>query len=173
MNHDPDDILEFWYTEPANRHWFQSTPELDELIRDRYQALWQQAAEGGLDSWKDTPEGCLALAIVLDQFPLNMFRGQPESFATEQQAISNAVAQLELSTELKGLVFDLLHRPIAVNELAAGAGSIEQKSEVYLASCLAIDPDHPAEQAHLDQLAQVLQLPDGLAEQLQRQARTV
>ena len=93
--------------------------------------------------------------------------------ATEQQAISNAVAQLELSTELKGLVFDLLHRPIAVNELAAGAGSIEQKSEVYLASCLAIDPDHPAEQAHLDQLAQVLQLPDGLAEQLQRQARTV
>lgn len=87
MNAHPEAILDFWYTEPASQHWFQSTPELDRLIRERYQALWQQAREGGLDSWKDTPEGCLALAIVLDQFPLNMFRGQPESFATEQQAI--------------------------------------------------------------------------------------
>jgi uncharacterized membrane protein YebE (DUF533 family) len=91
--------------------------------------------------------------------------------AAEQQAISSAVEPLERSTQLKGLVFDLLHRPIAVNELAAGADSIEQKSEIYLASCLAIDPDHPSEQAHLEQLAQVLALPDGLAEQLQRQAR--
>jgi uncharacterized membrane protein YebE (DUF533 family) len=91
--------------------------------------------------------------------------------AAEQQAISSAVERLELSTQLKGLVFDLLQHPIAVNELAAGADSIEQKSEIYLASCLAIDPDHPSEQAHLEQLAQVLALPDGLAEQLQRQVR--
>ena len=91
--------------------------------------------------------------------------------AAEQQAIFRAVEELELSSQLKGLVFDLLHRPIAVHELAAGADSIEQKSEIYLASCLAIDPDHPSEQAHLQQLALVLALPDGLAEQLQRQAR--
>jgi uncharacterized membrane protein YebE (DUF533 family) len=91
--------------------------------------------------------------------------------AAKQQAISSAVEQLERSAQLKGLVFDLLHRPIALNELAARADSIEQKSAICLTSCLAIDPDHPSEQAHLEQLAQVLALPDGLAEQLQRQAR--
>ncbi|MDP3482496.1 MAG: DUF924 family protein [Sulfuricella sp.] len=45
---------------------------------------------GELDGWKETPEGCLALAIVLDQLPLNMFRGKAESFKTEQQAVEIA-----------------------------------------------------------------------------------
>jgi uncharacterized protein (DUF924 family) len=95
MKPSPDDILEFWYTEPASKHWFNSTPELDELIRSRYQALWQQAKAGDLDEWMQTPEGCLALVIILDQFPLNMFRGRPESFATEQQAVEVAGHALE------------------------------------------------------------------------------
>ncbi|MGD2075897.1 MAG: DUF533 domain-containing protein [Gammaproteobacteria bacterium] len=91
--------------------------------------------------------------------------------ATEQRAIFMGVEQMELSPQMRGLVFDLLARPIAVNELVAGLNTVEQKSEVYLASCLVIDPDDPSEQAHLDQLSRALQLPDGLAEQLQRQAR--
>lgn len=68
--------------------WFSSTPELDAGIRDRFESLWRLAAAGEVDHWKETPEGCLALAIVLDQFPLNMFRGQPISFSTEQQAVA-------------------------------------------------------------------------------------
>lgn len=84
----PIHILEFWYSERMRKHWFASTPALDREIRDRYQALWQQAAAGELDHWQESAEGSLALAIVLDQFPLNMFRGQPKSFCTERQAIS-------------------------------------------------------------------------------------
>lgn len=83
----PGDILEFWYTEPMASRWFSSTPELDAEIRARYEALWQLAAEGRLDDWKNSPEGCLALVIVLDQLPLNMFRGEARSFSTEQQAV--------------------------------------------------------------------------------------
>ena len=56
-------------------------------------------------------------------------------------------------------------------ELAVGATTIEQKSEIYLASCLVIEPDHPSEMAFLDQLEAALDLPDGLAPQLQWQAR--
>lgn len=91
--------------------------------------------------------------------------------ATEQQRIFKAVEQMDVSTEIKGVIFDLLHQPVSIQELAAGAISMEQKSELYLASSLVIDPDHPLEQAHLDQLANALQLPLEFAQQLQLQAQ--
>ncbi|PWB55957.1 MAG: DUF924 domain-containing protein, partial [Nitrosomonadales bacterium] len=83
----PGDILEFWYSEPMASRWFSSTPALDAEIRARYEQLWCAAAEGRLDDWKNSPEGCLALVIVLDQLPLNMFRGEARSFSTGQQAV--------------------------------------------------------------------------------------
>ena len=83
----PGDILAFWYSEPIRSRWFSSTPELDAEIRARYEQLWLEAAAGRLDDWKSIPEGCLALVIVLDQLPLNMFRGEAKSFSTEQQAV--------------------------------------------------------------------------------------
>jgi uncharacterized protein (DUF924 family) len=86
----PQDILDYWYSPRLSKHWFSSTPELDAEITDRYQSLWEQAAAGALDDWMDTPEGSLALAIILDQFPLNMFRGQAKSFSTEARAIAIA-----------------------------------------------------------------------------------
>lgn len=83
-------IIAFWYAPQVAKHWFASTPELDAEIRERFQALWEGAAVGELDHWQEDPEGCLALAIVLDQFPLNMFRDQPKRFSTETKAIQVA-----------------------------------------------------------------------------------
>lgn len=91
--------------------------------------------------------------------------------AAEQQHIFNAVREMGVSAEVKGIVFDLLQQPITVEELVTGTETIEQKSEIYLASCLVIDPDQPSEQVHLDRLASALGLPEGLAEQLQWQAQ--
>ncbi|MBZ0091596.1 MAG: DUF924 domain-containing protein [Sulfuricellaceae bacterium] len=91
----PDSILEFWYSAPLQKAWFSSTPELDSLIRDRYRGLWRRACEGGLDGWKASPEACLALIVVLDQFPLNMFRGQAMSFASGDKAIALTKYALE------------------------------------------------------------------------------
>lgn len=89
----------------------------------------------------------------------------------EQQRIFKAVEQMDMSIETKGMLFNLLGEQISVEELAKGAHSMEQKSELYLASCLAINPDHPSEQSHLDQLASALELPEGFKEQLHRQAQ--
>lgn len=86
----PAEILDFWYTPPMSEHWFSSTPEIDANIRSLYSVIWLQAAQGDLDHWKKTAEGCLALCIVLDQFPLNMFREDAKGFSTEQQAIEVA-----------------------------------------------------------------------------------
>ena len=89
----------------------------------------------------------------------------------EQQRIFNAVKQMDLPMETKGTLFDLLERPITIGELAKGAVNFEQRSELFLASCLVINTDHPSEQAYLDQLAVSLQLPKDLARQLQSQAQ--
>jgi uncharacterized membrane protein YebE (DUF533 family) len=89
----------------------------------------------------------------------------------EQQRIFKAVGEMDLSTEMKALVFDLLGQSITVEEITRGIESLEEKSELYLASCLVIDPDHPREFAHLDELARALELPKGLPEQLQSQAQ--
>ena len=89
----------------------------------------------------------------------------------EHQRIIKAITEMDISAEMKGMVFDLLLQQISIEELVKGTDTIEQKSEIYLASCLAINPDHPAEKAHLERLASALALPQGLASELQWQAQ--
>lgn len=97
-------------------------------------------------------------------------RADGEIDAAEQQRIFDAVERMDMSAEEKGTVFDLLRQPIPLVELVEGVDTIEQKTEVYLASCLVINADHPAELAHLNRLALTLELPEGLAQQLRLQA---
>ena len=90
----PGDVLDYWF-EPAHRRaWFRSTPELDRDLRARFEAHWVAARDGRLVAWEDDPQGALALAILLDQLPLNMFRGQARSFSTGQQALQVARAAI-------------------------------------------------------------------------------
>jgi len=83
----PIEIINYWYSDGIRKRWFSSTPELDQEIKNNYEQIWQQAANEKLEEWKNTPYGCLALVIILDQFPLNMFRGTAKSFQTESKAI--------------------------------------------------------------------------------------
>jgi len=82
----PQEILDFWFSDEVRKLWFNSTPEFDALLHERYQDVWQQAGRGELDHWLQDAAGCLALVIILDQFPLNMFRGQALAYATEAQS---------------------------------------------------------------------------------------
>jgi uncharacterized membrane protein YebE (DUF533 family) len=93
--------------------------------------------------------------------------------SVEQQRIFEALEDMELTTELKAMMFDLLRQPITIDELAIAVTTLEQKSELYLVSCLFLDPNQQAEQAYLKKLAQAMELPDSLSEQLQRQARQI
>lgn len=89
----------------------------------------------------------------------------------EQQKIFQAVEKTSLSASEKGFIFEFLQKDIPIFELTTGINCIEMKAEIYLASCLVITHDHPAERNHLDNLAMALQLPKGLPEQLEQQAR--
>jgi uncharacterized protein (DUF924 family) len=79
-------VLDFWFSARVRPLWFKSTPEFDAEVRQRFADTWQAAQRGELDLWEDSASGVLALVIVLDQFPLNMYRGRPEGFATEAAA---------------------------------------------------------------------------------------
>jgi uncharacterized protein (DUF924 family) len=80
------DVIDFWFAPAVQPLWFAATPAFDDDLRTRFLRTYHAAAAGQLGDWTATPLGALALTIVLDQFPLNLFRGQPESFATEAAA---------------------------------------------------------------------------------------
>ncbi len=114
MNH--SDVIKYWFSEKSRQHWFSATQEIDNEIKQRYEQLWISAASGELNDWQDSPQGCLALIIVLDQFPLNMFRGKAKSFKTEDMAVEVALKAIDngydeiLNTdELLFLFMPLMH----------------------------------------------------------------
>ncbi|MGF1675287.1 MAG: DUF924 family protein [Rivularia sp. (in: cyanobacteria)] len=92
-----NEILNFWFGNPddadygkSKKVWFAKEPEFDEELRRRFLTDYEKAAAGYLDEWKDSPLTCLALILLLDQFPRNIFRETPQAFATDWEALSTA-----------------------------------------------------------------------------------
>lgn len=81
----PADVVTFWM-EAGPKAWFSKSAAFDAQIRERFETLHHAAARGELDGWADTAEGALALLLLLDQFPRNLFRGSPHAFATDPLA---------------------------------------------------------------------------------------
>jgi uncharacterized protein (DUF924 family) len=81
------DILRFWFEETHPSQWFQTSADFDNTLRDEFLNDYQLARDGVYDGWKRDGKGCLALCLLLDQFPRNMFRGTPQAFNTDDQAL--------------------------------------------------------------------------------------
>ncbi len=86
-------ILDFWFGKPTDpdygqyrKAWFIKDAAFDEQIRLQFLTDVQSAAEGAYDDWKLQLPSAVALVLLLDQFPRNLYRGQPRSFATDSQA---------------------------------------------------------------------------------------
>ena len=96
-----EEILDFWFGREgeegygeSREGWFTKNPEFDREIRDSFEAIYEEAAAGRLESWKDETRSCLALIVVLDQFPRNMYRGDARMYAADrlaQEAARHAV----------------------------------------------------------------------------------
>ncbi len=86
----PDDILQFWFSDETRPHWFAKSEAFDADIRRRFAILYEHVRDGAHAEWKDSPRGLLALVIILDQFPRNMFRGSPQAFASDDLALTLA-----------------------------------------------------------------------------------
>jgi uncharacterized protein (DUF924 family) len=81
----PETVLAFW-REAGPDKWFNRDDAFDADIREKFLATYEAAAAGRLSIWEATAEGALALAIVLDQFPRNMFRGDARCYVTDPLA---------------------------------------------------------------------------------------
>jgi len=102
----PDDILRFWFSAEAEKHWFKSTDAFDAQIRREFEPLAMSLAADlsssrGVHSWeREGPEAHLALIIALDQFPRNMYRDTPAAFAWDAFALKAAKRMVERKTDI-------------------------------------------------------------------------
>ena len=85
MSPSPRDIIDFWLDAGPER-WFSVDPDFDALVRVRFLDAHETAARGDLSDWDARAEGALALILLTDQFPRNMFRDQGRAFATDPLA---------------------------------------------------------------------------------------
>ena len=78
----PQDVLSFWRN-AGEKRWWGKDDAFDAEIREKFLQTWHAAAEGKLSHWQETDEGALALVIVCDQFPRNMFRNDARTYTTD------------------------------------------------------------------------------------------
>ena len=154
-------ILNFWFGDKKatdygkpQKFWFIKAPQQDRQIKEMFEPIYLQAKAAELDRWKEKPLSCLALIILLDQFPRNMYRGKPQAFATDAQAL--AVAQYAIA---KGYDRDLLpvqrwfiYLPFEHSENLA-----DQETAVQIFSTLGNDPNSQSAIAYAQRHLQVIQ----------------
>ena len=90
----PDEVVAFW-REAGPEKWFSKDEAFDQACRDRFLPTYEAAARGDLNEWELTPEGALAVILLLDQFPRNMFRGKRETYKTDPVALMAADRAIE------------------------------------------------------------------------------
>ena len=95
------EVLDYWFGAPESPDhgrrrdmWFKDGRTIDGEIRQRFLALHTDAASGGLDRWREDGRACLALILVLDQFPRHMFRDAPRAYASDRRALATAMHAL-------------------------------------------------------------------------------
>ncbi len=100
----PTEIIEYWLgrapddlesVTQASTRWYRVDGDLDAEIRARFGPAIEQARRGAFGDWEQTPEGALALVILLDQFPRNAYRGTPDAFAGDTLALAVARRAIE------------------------------------------------------------------------------
>jgi uncharacterized protein (DUF924 family) len=144
-----ESVLVFWFAPELDSEaatirsrWFVPNPEFDQLCKTRFLTDYEDAARGRLDDWRKEPRSCLALVLLLDQFPRNMFRDTAQAFATDAKA-------LELSGYAIGTGFDrtlpLLMRMFFYLPLQHSEKLDDQLESVRLTSALVTEDSAMAE----------------------------
>ncbi|QPF85568.1 DUF924 domain-containing protein [Bradyrhizobium genosp. L] len=113
----PADILAFWRA--AGRDgWYKRNDAFDAEVRDRFLATWERAAAGELSSWEASDDGALALVIVLDQFPRNMFRGDARTFSSDPlaRAVAGRAIDRGVDARIEPLLQEFLYLPFEHSE---------------------------------------------------------
>lgn len=111
------DVIGFWRT-AGREKWFRKDHRFDEAIRLRFEPVHFAAARGEYDGWRDSADGCLALLLLLDQFPRNLWRGSAHAFATDPLAreIARRAVQADFDQEIEPLLRPFIYLPFEHSE---------------------------------------------------------
>lgn len=95
-------VVDFWFAPPGHPDygrpralWFSKSARFDEALRARFEAHCRAALAGALDHWLAGPQSALALVLLLDQFPRNLYRGTPAAFGGDARALAAARTAIE------------------------------------------------------------------------------
>ena len=154
-------VLRFWFTDESGSRdstfesrWFFPTPEFDRLCTTRFLARYEDAAHGRLEDWKNEPRSCLALVLLLDQFPRNMFRGTARAFATDAKArdLTRHAVSAGFDRDLSPIMRMFLYLPLEHSE-----NLDDQLESVRLNCALAAEnPDLTEIRKHAEQHLEVI-----------------
>jgi uncharacterized protein (DUF924 family) len=138
-------LLDAWFGPPGHlgreqprEIWFKSTPEFDAALQEAFLDDYEAAAGGALNSWEATPEGALALVLLLDQVPRNIFRGSPRAYATDAEARGVADRALEKGFDR---LFPLVWRRFFYMPLHHSENLEDQRRSLALFETEQRDPD--------------------------------
>ncbi|MCH1486597.1 MAG: DUF924 domain-containing protein [Alphaproteobacteria bacterium] len=126
------EILDFWFSEIERTDWYRKSDSFDAIMRQRFSADVDNALEGRLDDWARSPDGRLALILLLDQMTRNLFRDTPRAFSGDEIALGlsqAAVAEGQVEQELNVFRRIFLLMPFMHSEDMA----VEQKSVTLFA----------------------------------------
>ena len=113
----PAEILAFWRDAGPDR-WYTRDDAFDAEVRRRYLELWRKAAAGELSSWERSDDGALALVIVLDQFPRNLFRDDARTYASDRLAreVAHRAVERGVDARIDGALREFLYLPFMHSE---------------------------------------------------------
>jgi uncharacterized protein (DUF924 family) len=94
------DVLDFWFAPGNETRWFLADPGFDAEISRRFAGVVEMARPGELDHWATTPDGSLALCLLLDQFPRNIWRGTPRAYSCDDKARRIAAEAIAMGHDL-------------------------------------------------------------------------
>ncbi len=160
---DPRDIIDFWFGpagSPAygqdREAWFARDPAFDSAIRAAFARDYEAAATGRRNAWLDEPEPCLALVLLLDQFPRNLFRGSPRAYAMDVAARAAADRALTSGYDriLPRFTRKFLYMPYMHSELLG-----DQRRSLALFEALGEDAPLNAARRHLEIVARFGRFP--------------
>lgn len=127
------EILDFWFDEETKLRWYDSNQAFDESCRQRFGDLAKKAASGDLSAWEQSADGALAVCLLLDQMPRNLFRGTSKAFEADPKAVAVATRAIErgLDQELDPERRKFLYLPFMHSEHLA-----DQERSVALSEAL-------------------------------------
>ncbi|MGH7988210.1 MAG: DUF924 family protein [Candidatus Binataceae bacterium] len=138
-----DEILDFWFGRDCRREfatrsrlWFEPRSEFDRQCTWRFLGDCHQAASGLLDEWRGEARSCLALILLLDQLPRNIFRNQPRAFATDSYALAVAKDALRRAIDRR---VELPERLFFYLPLEHSENLFDQRQSVELAQTAAVE----------------------------------